>query len=75
MVCPLLITITKRSEELRRCPQHETDAQQQEHLQRLYWLKQGLVHSHPQIVHWLHRNESAIPRWLNAYRKGDSSGY
>ncbi|YCO46937.1 helix-turn-helix domain-containing protein [Thermosynechococcus sp. FA-CM-4201] len=36
----------------------------------LYWLKQGLVHSRPQITQLLHRNASTITRWLNAYRQG-----
>lgn len=36
----------------------------------LYWLKQGLVHSRPQIAQLLHRSESTITRWLNAYRQG-----
>ncbi|QSF48233.1 DUF4351 domain-containing protein [Thermosynechococcus sp. GLH187] len=65
----LVLTITESSEELQRRLQHETDARQQERLQMLYWLKQGLVHSRPQIAQLLHCNESTITRWLNAYRQ------
>ncbi|WNC85996.1 helix-turn-helix domain-containing protein [Thermosynechococcus sp. QKsg1] len=70
MARPLVLTITESSEELQRRLQHETDARQQERLQMLYWLKQGLVHSRPQIAQLLHRNDSTITRWLNAYRQG-----
>lgn len=70
MTHPLLLTITERSEELQQRLQHETNARQQERLQRLYWLKLGLVRSRPQIAQLLHCSESTIPRWLNAYRQG-----
>ncbi|WNC30688.1 helix-turn-helix domain-containing protein [Thermosynechococcus sp. PKX82] len=70
MARPLVLTITESSEELQRRLQHETNARQQERLQMLYWLKQGLVHSCPQIAQLLHCNESSITRWLNAYRQG-----
>ena len=60
-------------EQLEKSLQKARTVSQKERLQRLVWLKQGVVNSRSEIAARCHRNPSTLNRWLVRYQQGGLS--